>query len=106
MDRIKLEIVCDNMVIPGRERYIEFDELLTKKSLVIKDFIKDVQATLEMSDDVEHDILSNFDKMSYKIISHDGELLVADSILIELVSSLRYGLLKWIAKFGLYFNDA
>lgn len=89
MDQIKLEILCNNMVIPNRERYIEFEELMTNKSLVIKDLIKDVQASLEMSDEAEQDIISSFDKISCKILSHDGELLAENLILADLVSSLR-----------------
>lgn len=53
MDQIKLETLCNNMVILNRERYIEFEEIIANKSLVIKDLIKDVQATLDMSDEVE-----------------------------------------------------
>lgn len=42
-----------------------------------------------MSNEVEWDVLSSFDKISCKILSHDGELLAEDLILTRLVSSLR-----------------
>lgn len=45
-----------------------------------------------MSDEVEQRILSNFYKMSCKILSHDGELLASDLVLTELVSSFRQGI--------------
>lgn len=89
MDQGKLEILCNNMVILNRERYIEFEKLMTNKALVIKELIKDVQATLEISDEAKQDIISSFDKVPCKIISHDGELLVENIILNDLVSSLR-----------------
>lgn len=89
MDQIKLETMCNNIVIPSRERYNNFEELMVNKSLVIKILIKDVQVTLEMSTEMEQDVISQFEKMSYKILSQDGELLSEDLILSGLVSELR-----------------
>lgn len=71
MDQVKLEILCETTMIPTRERYIEFDELMINKSLVVKELIKDVEAALEMSTKVEQNIISSLEKMSCKVVSQD-----------------------------------
>lgn len=87
MDQVKLEILCSHSVISKREQYIEFEELMTNKSLVIQDLIKDIQATLEMSADIERDMFSNFEQISCQVLSHEGELQAASDIVSQITAN-------------------
>jgi hypothetical protein len=89
MDQVKLETLCSHSVISKREQYIEFEELMTNNSLLIQDLTKDVQATLEMSVEIEHDMFSNFEKTSCKVLSHECGLLTTSDIVSQIVANLH-----------------
>lgn len=85
----KLSVLLERQVIPSRVVYLEYQELLEKKALVLKSLIEYIDDAMRLRMEVFQDMISHCQKASCTIMGHDGELLVEEKVLSDLLLKIR-----------------
>lgn len=73
MPQQQLSVLQEHAIISSRVMYLEFEELLENKTLVLKSVIEEIGDAKRFRGEVYRDIVSHCERASCNIVSQDGE---------------------------------